>query len=138
MFLGQPTRPVYDQDLGGDFFEYRRYGDQWCDLGFARDLCGCFMALFIFLELIFAYRYEHSSSEAYKSDAPATNIIIGPAPVQPEIQHAHSAPMQQPVQYVYGSAQQQPWSTSDVLPSTGDDGASSNVYHVIPGPHSIL
>jgi hypothetical protein len=70
-------------------------------LGFAIDIGGFIMAFLVFLELIFAYRYERSS-RALKRDAPATNIIIGPAPVQPEIQNTYYAPQQ----YVYGQAQQ--------------------------------
>jgi hypothetical protein len=51
------------------------------------------------LEIILAYRYERSS-EAYKSDAGATTIVVGPAPVQPETEYAHYAPQE----YDYGLA----------------------------------
>ncbi|KAK3813195.1 MAG: hypothetical protein J3Q66DRAFT_403394 [Benniella sp.] len=79
------------------FFQVWSCGDPLCSLGLARDLCGFFMAFFVFLEMILAYRYERSS-KAYKHDAGApTTIIVGPAPVLP----AHYAPHQ----YVYGSAQ---------------------------------
>ncbi|KAK3813192.1 MAG: hypothetical protein J3Q66DRAFT_442421 [Benniella sp.] len=72
------------------------------DFGIATDICGLIMAHLVFLELIFAYRYERSS-KALKRDAEAMgNIIVGPAPVQPGIPHAHYAPQQ----YVYGQAQQ--------------------------------
>jgi len=79
-----------------------------CNLGFARDICGFIMVFLVFLEVIFAYRYERPS-KAPKTDTGATNIVVGPAPVQPVPLHAHYAPMQQPVQqYVYGPAQPQP------------------------------
>jgi len=68
------------------------------------ELGGVIVAILVFLEVIFAYRYERSS-RALKRDTEAMgNIIVGPAPVQPEIQHAHYAPQQ----YVYGQAQPQP------------------------------
>lgn len=76
--------------------------DTQCGVWFAADLCGFLMAFFVFLEMIFAHRYERSST-AYKSDT-STTVIVGPALVQPAPQNSHLAPHQ----YVYGSAPSQP------------------------------
>jgi len=67
-------------------------------LRFATDLFGFFVAILIFLELIFAYRYERSF-KALKRDTEATsNIIVCPAPVPSASLYAH--------QYVYDPTQQ--------------------------------
>ncbi|KAK3813193.1 MAG: hypothetical protein J3Q66DRAFT_403392 [Benniella sp.] len=72
-------------------------------LGFAIDVSCFFMALLVFLEAIFAHRYERSF-KALKRDAEAMgNIIVGPAPVQSTPHYTHYAQ-----QYVYGPAQPQP------------------------------
>jgi len=69
-----------------------------CSLEFAMDLFGFFVAILIFLELIFAYRYERSF-KALKRDTEATsNIIVCPAPVPSAPLYAH--------QYVYDPTQQ--------------------------------
>ncbi|KAK3813194.1 MAG: hypothetical protein J3Q66DRAFT_390098 [Benniella sp.] len=104
--------PIYNRIIINVFAFYNPTGNfldcerPECNLGFARDLCGFIMAFLVFLEVIFAYRYERSSKDP-KTDTGATNIIVGPALVQPAHQHTHYAPMQQPVQqYVYGPAEQ--------------------------------
>jgi hypothetical protein len=67
----------------------------------ARDLCGFFSAFFVFLEMILAHRYERSS-EAIKSDAGATIIVV------PETRYAP--------QRVYGLEQQPGLRRTDTMP----------------------
>ncbi|KAF9363105.1 hypothetical protein BGX34_004848 [Mortierella sp. NVP85] len=92
------------------FFEIWNCDAPGCGLSLAIDLFGFFMAFFVFVEVILAYRYERSTN-LHGANARPASIIIGPASVPQQQQQSPVYPYNpaQPVQqYAYAPVVQQP------------------------------
>ncbi|KAF9354052.1 hypothetical protein BGX34_011243 [Mortierella sp. NVP85] len=81
-----------------EFFRFWNCGRPECDVGFAIDICGFLVALFVLLEVILAYRCERSPN-AHKAGTLPTTIVVAPGPVQ-------QYPAQPGQQFVYNPVQQ--------------------------------
>jgi hypothetical protein len=83
-----------------EFFRFWDCGKPECNVGFAIDICGFLVALFVLLEAILAYIYERSSN-VHRAGTLPTTIVVAPGPVQ-------QYPAQPVQQFVYNPVQQQP------------------------------
>ncbi|KAK3813210.1 MAG: hypothetical protein J3Q66DRAFT_403409 [Benniella sp.] len=126
--------------LRRNYYSTSYFFEEWnckvgrCQLNFARDLLGFFMAFFVFLEAILAHRYERSSkalaAAAAKPVTEVSEVVVAPTAgqQQPAPQPAQYAPMQQQP-YV---PQQQPYAQQPYAYHPAQQPAQPAAYYPQP------